>query len=162
MDWSEMRKLPQVGIEEHDREHQEILETIDAMRNTIRSKGTNAVKRRVIRAALESIVTHMRDHFATEETLMRQSAYPDYVAHKREHETFMKTVGELQGKMTTTSMMPSVESLNVLREWLYHHILESDKPIVPHLIETALSQKAASVMPLQGGNGLVSRTGLQG
>ena len=147
-----------VGVLAFDNQHRRLIAIINKLHDAMKDgRG-----KEVLDGIMLELVDYTVYHFLAEEKMFIDTGYPDYVAHKREHETFMKTVGELQGKMTTTSMMPSVESLNVLREWLYHHILESDKPIVPHLIETALSQKAASVMPLQGGNGLVSRTGLQG
>lgn len=142
MNLKDLGRLPVVGIEEHDREHQEILETIEAMRNTLLAKGTDTTKRRVVRAALDSVVTYMRDHFAVEENLMRESAYPEYDKHKEEHRSFLKKVEAMQGKMHVVSMMPSVESLNILCNWLHHHILESDKPLVPHLINTAMMHQS--------------------
>jgi hemerythrin len=133
-----LKRLPLVGIEEHDREHQEMLETINAMRQTLRSRGAEATKRRVIRAGLESVVTHLKDHFVVEETLMIESDYPGYGRHKREHELFLEKIEALHGRIQCVSMMPSIESLNTLCNWLHHHILESDKPLLPHLVNTAL------------------------
>jgi hemerythrin len=138
MDAKELRRLPVVGIEEHDREHQEILDTINAIQNVLCAKGTEATKRRIVRAALDSVVTYMRNHFAVEENLMKESAYPGYLKHKEEHESFLTKVEVMQGKMHVISLMPSVESLNMLCNWLHHHILESDKPLLPHLVNTTL------------------------
>jgi hemerythrin len=40
---------------------------IEAMRSTLLAKGTDTTKRRLVRAALDGVVTYMRDHFAVEE-----------------------------------------------------------------------------------------------
>jgi hemerythrin len=73
---------------------------------------------------------------------MRESAYPGYDKHKEEHESFLRKIEVMQGKMHVVSMMPSVESLNILCNWLHHHILESDKTLILHLINTAMMHQS--------------------
>jgi hemerythrin len=139
MEQRDIKHLPLLGIEEHDREHREILETIIAMRNTLRGKGTEAHKHRIVKAGLESVLGYLQGHFKVEEGLMRDSHYPAYPKHKAEHEKFLKKVESIREKMLVGSNVSPVESLDLLSDWLHTHICESDRKLMPHIIQAAMT-----------------------
>jgi hemerythrin len=126
--------LKRIGIEEHNREHREILETIEAISMTLRSNGPTDAKARVVQSALENVSGFLEGHFVLEEILMQRSSYPAYASHKYEHDLFRHEIGSLRKRLRDDSFMPSIEVLKTLSNWLHHHILELDTPLVPHLI----------------------------
>jgi hemerythrin-like metal-binding protein len=76
---------------------------------------------------LSSLVKYTQVHFKTEENLMESHRYPDYDRHKSEHERLTATVLDIQGKFQRNEIGLSIEVMDFLKNWLYHHTLESDK-----------------------------------
>jgi len=64
---------------------------------------------------------------------MESHRYPDYDRHKSEHERLTKTVLDIQGKFQSNEVGLTIEVMDFLKNWLYHHILESDKKYTPYL-----------------------------
>jgi len=67
-------------------------------------------------------------HFSTEEKLQVQYSYPDYLIHKRYHDEFKVTVGELTKRLVDEG--PSEEMVNIVTtaigNWLLNHIKGDD------------------------------------
>jgi hemerythrin-like metal-binding protein len=72
-------------------------------------------------------------HFKTEENLMESHHYPDYGQHKSEHERLTATVLDFQGKFQRNEVGLTIDVMQFLKDWLYKHILESDKRYAPYL-----------------------------
>ena len=73
-------------------------------------------------------------HFATEETLMLESNYPDYEKHKALHDDFVKDVvafvGRLKNEGDTVSIKDTMNDFVVV--WLKEHIMGHDKAMAKH------------------------------
>ena len=139
MDSAEWGKLPELGIEEMDKEHREILDLMSTLRNALRSETRDVTERDVVSDVLEECARFIRNHFGTEETLMQQSLYPGYLDHKKEHELFLTRIIDLQKQVQAGAKSITIETLGLMGNWLHHHVLETDRPLVPHLIKTGLS-----------------------
>ena len=67
-------------------------------------------------------------HFSTEEKLQLQYNYPDYTTHKRYHDEFKTTVGELTEKLVKEG--PTEEMVGLVTaaigNWLMNHIKGDD------------------------------------
>jgi hemerythrin-like metal-binding protein len=135
IDWI---RLPELGIEEIDREHREILDMIIVLRNVLRSDASDGMKRDALKDVLDAGISFVQNHFATEETLMLVSLYPAYTSHKKEHELFLGQLHDLQKRLQIGTRTPTVEMLNLMGNWLHHHVLETDRPLVPHLMKASL------------------------
>ena len=142
MESFEWNKLSELGIEVIDREHREILNMINSLRNTLRSDNHDGAKRVVLSGVLEEGIAFTRNHFAAEESLMQMSSYPAYLDHKNEHELFLKRLDDLHAQVRGGVETLTPETLGLLGNWLHHHVLETDKPIVLHLVKAGLSHSA--------------------
>lgn len=81
--------------------------------------------------ALVRLKHYTREHFAAEEALMKSAGYPDLDAHKAEHAAFRGRLGDLQIKSMGQDI--STETVNLLGDWLTHHIAKVDMAYVPYV-----------------------------
>jgi hemerythrin-like metal-binding protein len=82
---------------------------------------------------LADLVKYTKVHFSTEETFMESHHYPDYTAHKAEHDKLAKIVLDFQARFQKSQVGISIEVMNFLKDWLKNHILVSDKKYGPFL-----------------------------
>jgi hemerythrin len=87
----------------------------------------------VLGKVLSQLVKYTQLHFTTEERLMESHGYPDYLAHKAEHERLTKTVLDFQRKFHSNEVALTVEVMDFLKDWLTKHILGSDKKYGPFM-----------------------------
>jgi len=52
-----------------------------------------------------------------------------------DHQELLEQVQQLKIKMEEGDFMINIELMNFLKSWLTHHILQTDKAVVPFLIE---------------------------
>ncbi len=66
-------------------------------------------------------------HFSTEEKLMQEHHYENYISHKQEHANFITKVLALREEFIMGNNDVKLSVLNFLREWLLGHIIGTDK-----------------------------------
>lgn len=120
------------GLESLDNEHKMLFGYINDLRDSlIGRKGKDVVGR-----VLEGLLEYTNGHFFNEEILLFKLRYPDYDAHKAQHEKFLSEVrgyyvafksGDVDSKLM------SAEITAVVTEWLQEHIMKVDKAYVPFL-----------------------------
>ena len=93
----------------------------------------------VISTTLDRLVQYTIVHFAHEERLLSQHHYPDLASHVAEHRTLTKKVLSFQKDFDDGKVFMTVEVLEFLKEWLKHHIAETDQRYVPYLKERAVA-----------------------
>jgi hemerythrin len=112
-----------VGIPEIDQQHQELFYRLSKLLEGIVG-GDRAEVARLIDFLGQYVVTH----FGAEERWMVESEYPDYEAHKAEHDRFMQDYlrysVELEQKGPTALVGMRVN--NWIADWLRSHIMVSD------------------------------------
>lgn len=74
---------------------------------------------------------YIREHFETEEAVMRQCKFPKLQEHIAEHRNFRAKMTELQGQAVILDV--SAEMVDFLAEWLTNHLAESDRDYVSYL-----------------------------
>lgn len=90
--------------------------------------------RKNLERAFENLIRQTRIHFAHEEQLFAETAYPDAPLHQREHDQLMMRLQELQARFHgETGLNASLEVVNLLKGWIFGHIQSSDQDYVPHL-----------------------------
>lgn len=108
-----------------DNDHKKLIEMVDRLHAVMHEgKGKD-----VIHKVLHNLISYTKDHFRKEEDLMRNIQFPGYFAHKEEHEKLVAQVVELQQKFESGAATLSIQVLHFLRDWLVHHIGESDKAL---------------------------------
>jgi len=112
-----------VGVAEIDEQHKELVRLLNDLHQAIHERHGSDASRKI----LNELAEYTRVHFAVEESLMRITHYPDFENHKKIHESLIQQVVELQNKLDSGTAKISFELLHFLKQWLMHHIVESDK-----------------------------------
>ena len=127
MEWSE--KLS-VGINSIDTQHKQLVALINNLFEALsHGKGDQALA-----PILNELIVYTKTHFAYEERLFAQYAYPEAAQHKAEHDKLAARVVDIQKQMQEGKVGLSVGTMTFLKEWLSNHIVGTDKKYSPFLI----------------------------
>ena len=95
------------------------------------------------------LADHLRSassvHFSSEEDRMRASAYPDRLAHRREHDALVERMDELVELVDGEDPAPAFAAAIDFRSALANHIGTSDRRLAVH--ERAAVESARAVAP---------------
>jgi hemerythrin len=91
-------------------------------------KGKDALSK-----TLNNLIEYTKHHFACEERLMQLHHYPGFAEHKALHDDLTARVLEFQKSFDAGRTAMSVELLQFLKDWLGHHIGETDKKVAAYL-----------------------------
>ncbi|HWR39802.1 MAG TPA: bacteriohemerythrin [Patescibacteria group bacterium] len=94
-------------------------------------KEENALTRQI----LENLISYGKEHFAEEEELLLQYAYPELQAHKEEHERFRSHIADLVAQYERGEVALSFPVFVFLKEWIEEHVLKVDQLYGPYLNE---------------------------
>ncbi len=84
--------------------------------------------------ALDDLAQHVRDHFQREEDVMRTLGYPDYPAHKSEHDILLAEYAVMvRGMRASGRELLDISTLETLKDWLMGHVLEVDRQLAEFL-----------------------------
>ncbi|MCX8070702.1 MAG: bacteriohemerythrin [Thermodesulfovibrionales bacterium] len=124
--------LFETKISEIDTQHKKLVDLLNTVHEAVQNKKTTDVMNKT----LSELVNYTKNHFTTEERLMKQHNYPDYEKHKKEHENLSQKVVEFQQKYAKSSNDPLlVQELSIfLKNWLTNHIVGIDKKYAPFLL----------------------------
>jgi len=120
-DWSDVYS---VGIAEIDHQHQGFFAASHRLYQRI-------LEREELRA-VEEALAFMRDyaasHFSTEESFMRDHAYPALATHQALHAAFFKRLDALAEDLATFGPSQDLadRALDLTQDWLVDHITDED------------------------------------
>lgn len=112
-----------IGVAELDAQHEELFRRLDRMLDAMLVHDRSEAVR-----LLAFLRSYVRDHFATEERLMREAAYPETRSHEAEHERFRGTIADLTRTLDTDGASAHLV-LRLERElttWVRDHIYSTD------------------------------------
>lgn len=112
-----------IGVKVIDDQHQKLVGMFGTLSDAVKANQGNDV----LEELLNELVDYTVYHFATEEGLMQTHAYPETAAHRKEHEDLKMTVAELQRKFKDGKATVTFQTVQLLNDWLSHHILKVDK-----------------------------------
>ena len=118
-----------VGIQAIDDEHQKLLSLINNLQTAVLYPTGETFERQ----ALSELVEYTKYHFQREEELMRENGYPDFEAHKRQHEEMIEEVSEFLGAYEKDREATIDELTRFLKTWLIDHIAGTDQQYAPYL-----------------------------
>ena len=111
-----------VGEQSIDTEHDLQMQLLDSLSRTLEKSADFSSVRHV----LEQFIEFSDMHFLSEQLVMRLHSYPAYEPHLVEHTRLMKKVREIREKVVRGEMLPSLQLVHELREWLLTHIATED------------------------------------
>jgi len=128
VEWTEDLATGFAGIDE---QHKELLRKVDDLLTACKDdKGKEAVADTIV-----FLERYIKEHFRDEERVQMENAYPEYNAHKLEHEKFLKDFEELKADFEREgASLPLIVTTNrVVVTWLMNHIKKTDKALAEFL-----------------------------
>ena len=118
-----------VYMPEIDDEHRAMFRLADALHRGVlagdaQDRLEDLVREMIVKAAA---------HFVHEERLMRESRYPAYAWHKRQHESLAAKAIEFEKELRAGNREAALPFLQALAEWLRGHTAVTDRMMASYL-----------------------------
>jgi hemerythrin len=111
-----------VNVLEIDLQHRKLIDMINAFYEHVGKDSDQ-----VLKTLLDSLVEYTHYHFSTEEKYFEKFAYPDAESHREMHKKFVEKVFDVRNRLNNGQLVISFEITTFLKDWLTHHIKQSDK-----------------------------------
>lgn len=118
-----------VGIRELDAQHKQLVTLLGQLYDAMQSQQSTEILGKI----LTQLVAYTKNHFATEEKYMAQFGYPGLEAQKKEHIVFTEKILKFKEDFDSGRTSLSVSLATFVKNWLFSHILGSDKQYGPFL-----------------------------
>ena len=124
-----------IGIRELDAQHRQLVVLLGELYDAMQANhAADSLGR-----TLSQLVAYTRTHFTTEERIMAQYDYPGLEAQKKEHAVFVDKIMKFKTDFDSGRTTISVSLATFVKDWLFTHILGSDKQYGPFLISKGAS-----------------------
>lgn len=120
-----------VYVDEVDDDHRKLVDLFNLFMHALDDGGSPEYQE----AVLEELISATAWHFRHEERLMIKYAYPDYAAHRQEHEELIAGAGELRQKFLAAGRQATEEDIEFLEHWLVAHIIATDIKMGDFLVD---------------------------
>ena len=118
-----------VGVQKLDDQHQQLVGLLNQLYEALEAgQGKEALGK-----ILKSLMAYTKEHFLSEESLMKLYGYPGYLDHKAKHERMTVHVRTLAGQYAAGEISSPIQISNFLKDWLKKHILGTDMEYRPYL-----------------------------
>ena len=107
-------------VAKHDEEHKKLFALLNALHDSV------GQERATIGQKLDALIAYVVEHFKSEETNMQSHNYPDFAAHKAEHDKLVATCADLQKKFHAGAAEVNAETTAFVKSWLDTHIPNVD------------------------------------
>lgn len=108
-----------IGIDEIDRHQKNLVNSLNMTYDQFKEG------KKIDMSFLQELIDYSTQHFACEESWMRETCYPDLAAHQHEHAIFTSKISKFK-KSCKSDASTAVELLWFLCNWVTHHIRETD------------------------------------
>lgn len=119
MEWNDSMS---VGLETADTHHKKLV----SMVNSLHEAMLKGEAKDVLAKILHALIVYTEKHFEYEEALFKANGYPDFEAHKQEHDELTAQVKTLNEEFNAGRISLSIEVMTFLKNWLAEHIMDSD------------------------------------
>ncbi len=127
-----------VNIDEIDDQHKNLIRIINRLDDAV-SQGHRSKKTVPPTDVLSEMIDYLEYHFSTEEKYMIEFDYPEYDAHRAEHELFVGKVTTFTEEFRKGKKDLSNDILLFLADWYLNHIKNTDAKFGPFLIAKGLA-----------------------
>lgn len=117
----------ETGVRAIDRQHEELI----GMLNELDAAHAGGCPQSVLDDVLQRLGTYVIFHFGTEEALMAGLPHNEAHArqHRHEHAGFIDKLAGLRAQGADNGRQTMEALIDYLNEWLYQHILKSDREL---------------------------------
>ncbi len=115
------------NIQEFDAHHKELISLFNDVYEKVFACEDIDDERELTQQTLHRLAEYINYHFSAEESLMIKLGYPDYLAHKQQHEDYIKEVNKLEAEHKQGGVALSFVTFMFLKDWISKHILVVDK-----------------------------------
>jgi len=112
-----------------DADHQKLFALVKTLREAM-SAGKGAV---MVEKIVKELSGFTQDHFATEESMMERTHYPELPSHRLEHQELLKRLEQFQQEIAAGRFVSSVPVADFLNDWLVNHTKLTDQKYSEHL-----------------------------
>ena len=112
-----------VGVEAMDKQHKTIVRLI----NTLNAAHAEGRGQDVLARLLDELKQYAMGHFAAEEELFTGHGFPETGDHLEKHRHLRDSLLEFERRLKSGEATVGTELLDMLKNWLVHHIGEIDK-----------------------------------
>ena len=135
MAFLEPSDIVSIGYRVIDADHMRLMDLI----NRLYTVSQESSDQRAAEPVLIELIAYTKTHFMHEETLMRKTAYPQFIPHKIAHDRLMTQIDDFHKRYTAGQVGVSPETMLFLRTWLCDHVAQ---------VDTHLGKWLAKVEPL--------------
>jgi len=111
-----------VGVEEVDHEHRELIELIRTLQLNLQEGADTSD----IVDVLGEIFAQISAHFALEEKMMRETHYDAYADHKEDHETLLDDLRDIMDEVEDDGVLDEARLTDDLDRWFSDHFKTHD------------------------------------
>jgi hemerythrin-like metal-binding protein len=118
-----------VNIAELDQQHRQLFAIVNELDQALQTgDGGSAVA-----AVLQKLLDNALIHFAAEESLMEQHAFPGLSTHRAQHEMFRQKMADFLEDHKAAKPGVPVALMFFMQTWLKQHVLKTDKQYSAYL-----------------------------
>ncbi len=126
-------KAFETGIEEIDRQHQELFRIGSELYRNLEAEPGRVLGDHIL-DCLESLAMYAAFHFETEESLFDRYGYTDCEAHIQEHREFIAHLEGFDLEQADRDQNAAVRDLlSFISQWIFRHISKTDFRYTAHL-----------------------------
>jgi len=83
--------------------------------------------KQVLGETIDELVDYTKVHFREEEAIFEKYGYEETEEHKKGHQHFIDEIANFKKSFDANRITVSTKVMIFLRDWLYNHILKTDK-----------------------------------
>lgn len=119
-----LSKDMETGVAKIDAQHRELVDRI----NAVTAMGTSSVSNEETKKTLDLLGAYIVKHFNDEEALQKQSNYPKYEEHRKQHQLYIGEFEKLKKEFNQNghSAKFTLDLSNSVIGWIVRHIKSSD------------------------------------
>ncbi|MDR1279097.1 MAG: bacteriohemerythrin [Treponema sp.] len=120
-----------VGVQMIDEQHKELFSMINNFYPGCLKEGEKANIH--FKLMVYGFINYIKYHFDTEEQFLERLKYPDSMAHKRQHDEFIRVILEKMEKVELGQPVSFKNFTRYIRDWLVTHITLIDKKYATYI-----------------------------
>ena len=113
------------GIELIDNQHRQLVHLTNELYRACRMG--NETLQTVFKESMGRMVDYVRFHFRAELEILQSIQYPDYAAHKNEHDTLVKNILDAAKDHNEGKKFIPNSFVRTLKDWVFGHIAVTDR-----------------------------------